>query len=293
MTTTDKRSRLLLPVLFIGAFMYILDVFIVYVAAPSLHTELGASESDVQWVVGGYVLAFAVGLITGGRLGDIAGRRRMFRAGLVGFTLALTLCAAAPSAEALIAARVLQGLGAALLWPQVLSIIQVEFAPEHRARPLAIMGVIAGLGAMAGQLIGGALIGIDAFGLGWRWVFLVNLPLGIAALALSGRAIPESRSSQAPRLDVSGVALGSLLLAMIAVPIVEGRELGWPPWVFASLAGAIPVGWLFVRLERAVAASGRAPLLEFRLFRVRDFSRGAVAMALLYAVISFFFLVTL
>jgi EmrB/QacA subfamily drug resistance transporter len=293
MTTKDKHSRLLLPVLFIGAFMYILDVFIVYVAAPSLHSELGASESDVQWVVGGYVLAFAVGLITGGRLGDIAGRRRMFRAGLVGFTLASTLCAAAPSAEALIAARVLQGLGAALLWPQVLSIIQVEFAPEHRARPLAIMGAIAGLGAMSGQLIGGALIGIDAFGLGWRWVFLVNLPLGLAALALSGRAIPESRSRQAPRLDLPGVAVGSLLLAMIAVPIVDGRELSWPPWVFASLAGAIPVGWLFVRLERAVAASGRAPLLELQLFRVRDFSRGAVAMALLYAVISFFFLVTL
>jgi EmrB/QacA subfamily drug resistance transporter len=293
MTTKDKHSRLLLPVLFIGAFMYILDVFIVYVAAPSLHSELGASESDVQWVVGGYVLTFAVALISGGRLGDIVGRRRMFRAGLIGFTLASALCAAAPSAGALIAARVLQGLGAALLWPQVLSIIQVEFAPEERARPLAILGAVAGLGAMSGQIIGGGLIGIDALDLGWRWVFLVNLPFGLLALALTGRAIPESRSSQAPRLDLPGVALGSLLLAMIAVPIVEGRDLGWPLWVFATLATAVPVGWLFVVLERSVAARGHAPLVPLRLFRARDFSLGVAAMALLYAVISFFFLITL
>src|SRR4051812_33328526 len=259
MRTEDTHSRLLLPVLFIGAFMYILDVFIVYVATPSLRSELGASASDVQWVVGGYVLTFAVALITGGRLGDIFGRRRVFRAGLVGFTLASALCAAAPSPGALIAARVLQGLAAALMWPQVLSIIQVEFAPHERARPLAMLGVVAGLGAMSGQIIGGALIGIDALGLGWRWVFLVNLPLGLAALLLSRRAIPESRSSQAPRLDLRGVALGSLLLAMIAVPIIQGRELGWPPWAFATLAAAVPVGWLFVSLERSVAAGGAFP----------------------------------
>jgi EmrB/QacA subfamily drug resistance transporter len=293
MTTKDSHSRLLLPVLFIGAFMYILDVFIVYVATPSLRSELGASASDVQWVVGGYVLTFAVALITGGRLGDIFGRRRVFRAGLVGFTVASALCAAAPSPGALIAARVLQGLGAALMWPQVLSIIQVEFAPQERARPLAMLGVVAGLGAMSGQIIGGALIGIDALGLGWRWVFLVNLPLGLAALLLTRRAIPESRSSEAPRLDLRGVALGSLLLAMIAVPIIQGRELGWPPWAFATLAAALPVGWLFVSLERSVAAGGHSPLVELRLFRARDFSYGVVAMGLLYAVISFFFLVTL
>src|SRR4051794_22320812 len=269
MTTRDNHSRLLLPVLFIGAFMYILDVFIVYVATPSLRSELGASASDVQWVVGGYVLTFAVALITGGRLGDIFGRRRIFRVGLVGFTLASALCAAAPSPGALIAARVVQGLAAALLWPQVLSIIQVEFALQERARPLAMLGVVAGLGAMSGQIIGGALIGIDALGLGWRWVFIVNLPLGLAALVLSGRAIPESRSSRAPRLDLRGVALGSLLLAMIAVPIIQGRELGWPLWAFAVLAAAIPVGWLFVSLERSVAAGGGPPPVEVRPFPAR------------------------
>jgi EmrB/QacA subfamily drug resistance transporter len=288
-----SRSRLLLPVLFTGAFMYILDVFIVYVATPSLQADLGASESDVQWVVGGYVLAFAVALITGGRLGDITGRRRMLRIGLVGFTLASALCAAAPSADALIAARVLQGLAAALFWPQVLSIIQVEFEPPERPRPLAVLGTVAGFGAMSAQLVGGALISIDALDLGWRWVFLVNLPLGVATLALSGRAIPESRSSEAPRLDLPGVALGSLLLAMIAVPVVEGRELGWPVWAFASLAAAVPVGWLFVSLERRIAARGHAPLVQLRLFGLRDFSFGIVAIALLYAVISFFFLITI
>jgi EmrB/QacA subfamily drug resistance transporter len=273
--------------------MYILDVFIVYVAAPSLQADLGASESDVQWVVGGYVLAFAVALITGGRLGDIAGRRRLFRVGLVGFTLASALCAVAPSAGTLIAARVVQGLAAALFWPQVLSVIQVEFAPQERPRPLAVLGAVAGLGSMSAQLVGGALISIDALGLGWRWVFLVNVPLGVATLVLSGRAIPESRSSEAPRLDVPGVALGSLLLAMIAVPVVEGRELGWPVWAFASLVAAIPVGWLFVGLERRIAARGDAPLVQLRLFGERDFSFGIVAMALLYAVISFFFLITI
>ena len=201
-TDTNTRSRLLLPVLLTGIFMAILDVFIVNVAAPSIRADLGATDSDVQWVVGAFVLVFAVTLITGGRLGDVVGRRRAFKAGLAIFTAASAACAEAPTAAVLIAARAVQGFGAALLWPQVLSVIQVEFEPRERPAKLAALGAVQGMAAISGQIIGGGLISIDALGLGWRWVFLVNIPVGLATLALSDRAIPESRSPSARRLDL-------------------------------------------------------------------------------------------
>jgi EmrB/QacA subfamily drug resistance transporter len=290
---SQPKSKLLLPVLFTGTFMVLLDIFVTNVAAPSIRTELGASEGDVQWVVAGYLVAYAVSLITGGRLGDVFGRRRMFRIGLVVFTAASALCAAAPSPSALIAARVIQGLGGAMVWPQVLSVIQVEYDLLERPGKLAIMGFVGGMASITGQIVGGGLIALDAFGLGWRWVFLINVPVGIAAYLLAGRAIPESRSPSARRLDLPGVALGSALLLLIMIPIVEGRELGWPTWVFVAAALAVPLGIAFVRLERRIEARGGAPLVELPLFAERGFRLGSLAMLIVYGVITFFLLIAI
>jgi EmrB/QacA subfamily drug resistance transporter len=293
MEQRDDRSRLMLPVLLAPIFMVILDVFIVNVTAPSLRSDLGTTDSEVQWVVAAYLLTYAISLITGGRLGDVVGRRRMFQLGIAGFTAASALCAAAPTTTALIGARLVQGFAGAAMWPQVLSIIQVEFSQAERPRALGVMGMSQGLAAIAGQIVGGGLIALDLFGLGWRWVFLINLPVGLAALLAARRVIPESRSATARRLDLVGVALASLVLALIMVPTVEGRELGWPLWGFAALAAALPAGALFVAAERRISARGGAPLAELRLFDVRGFRVGVLSAMVLYGVISFFLLLSI
>jgi EmrB/QacA subfamily drug resistance transporter len=286
--STFARSPWLLPVLFAPVFMVILDVFIVNVTAPSLRADLGASDSDLQWVVAAYLLTYAISLITGGRLGDVFGRRRMFKLGIVGFTAASALCAAAPDPTSLIVARLLQGFGGAAMWPQVLSIIQVEFPPAERPTAFGFQGLVQGVAAIAGQIVGGGLIALDLLGLGWRSVFLINIPVGIAALLIADRLIPESRSENARRLDFAGVGLATLVLTLIMVPVVEGRELGWPAWTFAALAASAPAAMLFVTVERRIAARGGSPLAELRLFAAPSFRIGLLSAVVLYFVISFF-----
>jgi EmrB/QacA subfamily drug resistance transporter len=281
MTSTETRRWLILPVILSATFMAILDVFIVNVAAPSLRHELGASAASVQWVVDGYALAFATALITGGRLGDVIGRRRAFRIGVAAFTAASALCGAAPTPTALVAARALQGLSCALMMPQVLSIIQVEFAPDERRRCLAIMGGVQGAASVCGQLVGGALIGLDVLGLGWRTVFLINVPVGVAAVVAAGRLVPESRSESARRLDLPGVGLGCIAALLVIFPIVEGRAAGWPWWVPAALVAAVPVAAAWVAYERSLTARGGAPLVDLSLFRVQGYRLG-LALALLF-----------
>lgn len=262
--------------------MGILDVFIVFVATPSISADLGASDTQIEWTVAGYGLAFALALITGGRVGDMFGHRRAFQAGLGLFTLASGLCAASPTPVALIAARVLQGGGAALMLPQVLSIIQLTFGAGERARALAVMGAVQGAAAVGGQLIGGALIEFDAFGLGWRWVFLVNLPIGLATIAAAQRLIPDSGGGPDRRFDPLGIVLGLLAVAGVCVPLVEGREAGWAPWTFASVATAGLVVWAFIRWERRVIDVGGYPLVVLDLFQLRTFRIGVLVSLLLY-----------
>jgi len=291
--TPTRRSRWFLPVLFAPIFMVIADVFIVNVTAPSLRADIGASDSDLQWVVAAYLLTYALSMITGGRLGDVFGRRRMFKAGVAGFTIASVLCAAAPSPSALIIARLLQGFGGAAMWPQVLSIIQVEYAPAERPKAFGVQGLVQGLAAVTAQIIGGGLIALDLFGLSWRSVFLVNVPVGAIALLAANRVLPESRSDTARRLDLVGVALATLVLSLVMIPAVEGRELGWPAWTFVSFALAPAAAALFVAAERRIAASGGSPLVQLNLFEARGFRIGLLAAVVLYFVISFFFLLSI
>jgi EmrB/QacA subfamily drug resistance transporter len=273
--------------------MAIVDVFIVNVAAPSIQTHLHASEDEVQWLVAIYVLAYALGLITGGRLGDIYGRRRLLRLGLAGFTIASALCGAAPSPGALLAARLVQGLSAALMFPQMLSVIQVEFPPEERGRCFALLGAVQGAGAILGQILGGGLISLNVLGMDWRSVFLINVPVGIVAFVAAGRLVPESRSESARRLDLGGVALLSLVLGLIVFPLVEGRQAGWPWWVPVAFVAALPAGALWLAHERRVTARGGAPLVELGLFRERRFSIGVSVVLLFWMITSFFLLLGL
>lgn len=266
-------------------FMAILDVFIVNVASPSIQSDLHAPPAAIQWIVAGYVLAYAVTLITGGRIGDAIGRRRAFRLGMALFTAASAACCAAPTSTTLIAARVAQGLGAALMQPQVLSIIQVEFAAHERPRAFAILGGVIGIASIAGQIVGGALIALA----GWRAVFAINLPVGVATILIAGRVLPESRAEQARRLDLPGVALLTAALLLVVTPVVEGREAGWPWWVPVALAAAVPVGALFVRHERALARAGGAPLVDLDLFTLRPFVTGTLVVLAFWAAVPVYF----
>lgn len=286
-----KSTALTMAVLMAGTFVFVLDFFIVNVAIPSTQAELGASDSQIQLVVATYAIAIASLLILGGRLGDLFGRRRVFMAGLALFTASSALCGAAPGIELLLVGRVLQGIGAALFAPQVLSIIGVTFDGDERRRAVTTYGVVMGLAAAGGQLIGGALIALDLLGLDWRACYLVNVPIGIAALALAPRALAESRAEAGERLDLIGAALAGATLVAIVLPLVEGRREGWPLWTFASLAAAVPLAAAFALRQRRLAATGGAPLVHPELFRERAFTVGLLTSVVFYAGMASFFLV--
>src|SRR4051794_193042 len=212
--------------------MDLLDGTILNVAMPSIRDDLGGSYSAIQWIIAAYALAFAVGLITGGRLGDVYGRRQMFLLGTAGFTLASGLCALAPSVHVLIGCRVLQGAAAAIMIPQGLGLIREMFPREELAAAFGIFGPVIGLSAVLGPILGGFLVHADLLGTGWRAVFLVNLPLGVAALLGASVLLPESRSAHAPRLDLVGTLLAGAAMLLLVYPLVQGRDLDWPAWVF-------------------------------------------------------------
>jgi EmrB/QacA subfamily drug resistance transporter len=273
----SRRSPL--PVLMCGTFMIVLDFFIVNVALPSMQAGLHASASAIEWVVAGYGLTCAVLLIAAGRLGDLYGRRLAFAAGLAVFVVASAACGLAPGTGVLITARVVQGIGAALVSPNVLSIIGVAFPGPARVRAITIYGLVMGLAAACGQLIGGVLIQADVLGLAWRSVFLINVPVGLAALALTWRHVPESRVARPAAaggraLDVPGMTLITLGLTALVLPLVEGISQHWPAWTWASLGAAPVLLAAFAAHELRQARRGRAPLLDLSLLRQRALAAG-------------------
>jgi EmrB/QacA subfamily drug resistance transporter len=286
-STGHPRRWAALAVLMIAGFMDLLDTTIVNVALPAIRDDLGAGYSAVQWVAAGYTLAFAVGLITGGRLGDIYGRKRMFLLGMAGFTAFSLLCGLATTPEMLVGARVLQGLGAAIMIPQILSTVYATFPPAERASAGGMFGGIAGLAAVAGPLASGLLVENDLFGLGWRAIFLVNVPVGLAALVAAWIVVPETRADKAIKPDMRGMTLVSIALLLLLVPLVQGRELDWPVWTFVSMGLSIPVFALFVWSSRARGASALVPI---RLFRSRGFAAGTALAGLFFGCVAAFFL---
>ncbi|KQW63522.1 MFS transporter [Variovorax sp. Root411] len=275
-------GRLGLWVMLSGTFLVVLDFFIVNVALPSMQRELLASAGTLQLVVAGYGLATAAGLITGGRLGDLFGRRRMFMLGLLLFTLASAACGFAPNAELLVAARVLQGLAGALLQPQVLAMIGLAYTGEGRARAFAAYGLTLGLGATLGQLVGGLLIHADLAGLGWRSCFLINLPIGLLALVLAPRVIPPLANNGNSRLDLAGMLLAAAGSVAVVLPLVEGREQGWPLWSWLCLAAALPLLVAFGFQQRRLAAKGGAPLVAPALLANHRFVTGLLTTLAFY-----------
>ncbi|KAF1049879.1 MAG: Multidrug resistance protein Stp [Xylophilus sp.] len=277
-------------VLLLGGFVTIFDLFVVNVAIPDIQARLGAGLAQVGFIVAGYELAFGMLLITGGRLGDRFGRRRLFVAGMGAFTLASALCGLAPDTAALIGARVLQGLAAALLFPQVYASIRVHFDGDDGRRAFGLLGMALGLAAIAGQVLGGWLVHADLFGWGWRTIFLVNVPVGLCAMAAAARWVPESRTPRRPGLDGAGVALVSAGLALLLVALIEGPGRGWPAWSLAALGAAAVLLAAFVRQQERQRAAGREPLVDMRLFGQRRFALGAMLVLLVYSTSSSFFL---
>lgn len=287
--TAARPPWLGLSILLLAGFVTIFDLFVVNVAIPSMQAELGASLSQVGYIVAGYELAFGVLLVTGGRLGDLHGRRRLFIVGMAGFTLASLLCGFAPGVEVLIAARVAQGLAAALLFPQVYASIRVNFSADDSRRAFGFLGMTLGLAAIAGQVLGGFLVEANLFGLGWRTIFLINGPVGLVAM-LTARFIPETRASGRPALDWPGVALVSLGLALLLVPLVEAPTHGWRRWSFLSLAGAVVLLLTFHHHQENRRKAGRQPLVDMSLLRQPRFARGGLLVLLIYSTASSFFL---
>lgn len=279
-----------LPVLMAGTYLIVLDFFIVDVAIPSMQRDLHASASAIEWVVAGYGLTFAVSLITAGRLGDRVGRRRAFSAGIALFVSASAICGTAGNVTVLDVARLAQGCAAALISANVLSSIGVLYSGSARIRAITVYGMVLGAAATTGQLLGGVLIETDAFGLGWRSVFLINIPIGVAALLLAPRLVPESRAPDAQRLDPCAVTLLTVGLAAVAFPLVQGRQLGWPPWTWISLASSPVVFAGLAVYQQRRALRGGAPLLDPAVLKLRSFCPGLATQLMFWCGQASFFL---
>jgi EmrB/QacA subfamily drug resistance transporter len=277
-----------LAILIAAGFMDLLDTTIVNVAIPSIRRDIHAGYAEIQWIVAGYILALAVGLITGGRLGDIAGRKRVFIAGVVAFGATSLASGLAPTAGVLVATRVLQGLSAAVMIPQILSVIQVSFPRREQARAIAAYSSVAGIAVMSGPLTAGVLL--DVVHWGWRSIFLINVPVSAAVVVAALVIVPESRAAEARRLDATGVVLVSTALFALVFGLIEGRALGWPAWTFAAMAAAAPLLTLFGRHERRVHARGGSPLVSPALLAQRSFSSGIVVVVVFFSGIVGFFL---
>lgn len=297
---TDNRPGRLLAVVIAAQFMALLDVFIVNVAAPTIRTELGASGAGLQMVVAGYTITYAVLLITGARLGDRLGHRRVYLIGLAVFTVASLACGLSRGTGELIAFRLLQGAGSALLIPQVLSLIQRNFTGEARTKALGAYAATLAVGAAAGQVLGGVLVSADLFGTGWRPVFLVNVPVGVVLLVMAGRVLPRDAArepGEGPRargLDLPGLVLLGAAVSLLTVPLVLGQEENWPLWSWLSLGSALPLFALFCAYESRLARGGGAPLISPRVLRIPGMGLAVFRIAAVMGVnAGFLFVLTL
>jgi len=265
-----------LAVLLVAVFMAVLDATIVNVAAPSIRRTLRASGAELQLVITGYTIAYAVLIVTGSRLGAMFGHRRAFLCGLVGFILASLGCALAPNTGSLIGLRAVQGAGAALMMPQVLSLIQMTFSGQSRAKALGRYAAVIASGAIFGQVVGGAVVSANLLSTSWRPVFMINVPIGALLLVAGLRLLPRDSPTGRRRLDLGGMSTLAVAVLLFVVPVVMGHQEGWPLWTFVALAASLPALWLFALVERQVEAREGTPMVPRRVLRAKGF---AVALA--------------
>ena len=282
-TGLSARQRLLLALMLTGLFMAFLDASILNVAIPTIRRDLHATGAELQLIVAGYVIPYAVLLITGARLGQRFGFRRIFIWGLAIFTAASLACGLAPDSQTLIVVRAIQGAGAALMVPQVFSLIQRNFAGPGRAQALGLLAATLALGGLVGQVLGGLIVTADLFGTGWRLVFLVNVPIGLVLLAASIRLLPADIRAPARPLDLGGLVALAAAVLLLVVPLVLGNEEGWPAWACASLALSVVAIAIFAMIERYVERSGGAPLIAGRVLRAPGMPAALVAIGLAVA----------
>jgi len=283
--------------LVVGALAFVMDLVdntITNVAIPSIQSNLHASYSAIQWLSAGYALAFAVLLITGGRMGDVFGYKKLFLSGVAGFTVASLFSGLAWNPEILIAARLLQGATAALMVPQVMSLMQILYTPKERAGVMGLFGALGGLSASLGPVLGGILIKLNIFGLDWRPVFLINIPIGVIAFLAGMRFLPEGKSPHPLKLDIVGTVLIIIALGLLIYPLIEGRDLDWPAWIFWVMASSLPFflvfGWWQVRKDRLDGSALIIPaLVKAKMFMKAMAANIAFEMLML----GFFFTFTL
>jgi len=294
-TPVDSSRRWwVLAIVVAAQFMFGVDAFIVNVAIPTIAAELHASPAQVESVIAIYLIAYASLIVTGGRLGDIYGTKPVFLTGVFGFTVTSLWCALAQSGAELIAARLAQGATAALMVPQVLATLHLLFSDHLRSRAFAIYGVVLGLAGAAGFLLGGALVTLDIAGVGWRAVFLVNVPFGLAIIAAASVIMPSVPRRAGTRLDVSGaIVLFTGLLCLIG-PLLFGHDAHWAPWLWLVMTAGVVIIAAFLRLEHAVASGGGMPLVDLALLADKAFMRGlGAAFCFFFANLSFYLIMTI
>ncbi|HSX43560.1 MAG TPA: MFS transporter [Candidatus Saccharimonadales bacterium] len=291
---SKKMRNVALAIVALAFVMDLLDSTIVNVAIPTIRDNLGATYAAIQWVVAGYALTFATLLVTGGRMGDVYGYKKVFLAGVTGFTVASLLSGLAQNPGMLIAARLLQGACAALMVPQVMSLMQVMYKPEERGSVNGLFGALGGLSASLGPVVGGLLIKWNIFSWDWRPIFLINLPVGIFALIAGIKYLPDGKSPHPLKLDIQGTLMVVAAIFLLTYPLIQGRDYGWPAWTFAMMAGSLPLFGLFAWWQRRKERMDGSPLVLPSLFHSRSFGVGlGVNMIFEMAMIGFFLTNTL
>lgn len=282
----DRRRWLGLAAVLAATLMNLLDSTVVSVGGPAIQADLGGGYASLQWIAAGYTLALAVGLLVGGRLGDVYGRRRMLLMGTAGFVLTSLACALSATPDALIVARVLQGLAGAVMIPQGFGLIRDLFPPAEVGKAFGAFGPVIGLATILGPIVAGLLVEADLFGTGWRMIFLINLPLGAFALAVGARVLPAvPASAPSSRLDLGGGLLAGVAILLLVHPLVQGRELGWPAWSLVMAVASLPVFAVFALHQVRRARRGAATLIEPSVFGKRSYTSGTVLVVVFFGAV--------
>lgn len=291
---TSKQRTIALVIVALAFVIDLLDNTIVNIAIPSIQSNLAASYASIQWITAGYAMAFAVLLITGGRLGDIVGYKKLFMIGVAGFTAASLLSGVAWNIEVLVGARLFQGAMAALMVPQVMSLMQVMYPPKERGAVMGLFGALGGLAASLGPVLGGLIIQANFGGLDWRPIFLINIPVGIFAFVMAIKYLPAGKSAHPLKLDILGTALIIIALGLFLFPLIQGRELEWPVWTFVMMALSLPIFALFWWWQIKKDAKDGSPLIVPSLFSIHSFRIGLFVNVIFEMImLGFFFTFTL